>query len=94
MYFYHSCNIINPFYVQSGDGELIWYERQDTQGPKLCDYEKATVEKKSADIIKVLARALGTKVEVKKTRQLFLVDQTRVHVDFVEGLGDFMELEV
>ena len=31
---------------------------------------------------------------VKKTRYLYLVGQTRVHLDDVEGLGQFMELEV
>lgn len=37
---------------------------------------------------------MGVKGVVKKTRMLYMVDQTRVHVDSVEGLGDFMELEV
>lgn len=31
---------------------------------------------------------------MKKNRQLFMVGQTRVHIDHVEDLGNFMELEV
>lgn len=42
----------------------------------------------------ILSRALGTNGIVKKVRHLFLVDQTRIHVDCVEGLGNYMELEV
>ena len=37
---------------------------------------------------------MGIKGDVKKTRFLYMVGQTRVHVDEVEGLGNFMELEV
>lgn len=42
----------------------------------------------------VLQRALNKTIEVKKRRLLFMIGQTRIHVDDVEGLGDFMELEV
>ena len=42
----------------------------------------------------VLSRSLGIKGIVKKKREIYMVGQTRVHVDEVEGLGNFMELEV
>ena len=41
-----------------------------------------------------LSKALGVKGVVNKRRKLYMVGQTRIHVDHVEGLGDFMELEV
>jgi predicted adenylyl cyclase CyaB len=41
-----------------------------------------------------LALAYGEIGRVKKRRTLFLVGRTRVHLDVVEGLGEFVELEV
>lgn len=38
--------------------------------------------------------ALGVRGVVRKTRYLYMVGQTRIHLDDVEGLGHFMELEV
>lgn len=42
----------------------------------------------------LLSEALGVLGVVRKERLLYLVGQTRVHLDRVDGLGDFMELEV
>ncbi len=76
-----------------GSGELIHYERADTQGPKLSDYVRAATTDPAA-LREALTRAQGVQGRVRKTRWLLLVGQTRVHLDRVEGLGDFMELEV
>lgn len=43
---------------------------------------------------KVLECSLGIVGVVKKKRTLFMVERTRIHVDDVEKLGHFMELEV
>ena len=52
------------------------------------------VEGGLASLLPLLGAAVGERGEVRKTRLLYLVGQTRVHLDTVEGLGDFLELEV
>jgi predicted adenylyl cyclase CyaB len=42
----------------------------------------------------VLTLAYGQAGRVQKQRTLFLVGRTRIHLDRVTGLGDFLELEV
>lgn len=76
--------------------ELIYYERPDQDGPKCSDFIKIQGKEGelSGDMSRLLSRCLGVKGKVKKTRVLYMVGQTRVHVDSVDGLGDYMELEV
>ena len=76
-----------------GRGELIAYERPDASGPKTSDYAIAPVADPDS-LRRTLARALGLSGRVVKQRTLLLVGRTRVHLDRVEGLGDFLELEV
>jgi predicted adenylyl cyclase CyaB len=47
-----------------------------------------------AALREALSRAWGTAGRVRKRRRLYLVGDTRIHLDRVEGLGDFLELEV
>ncbi|XP_020514877.2 adenylate cyclase CyaB isoform X1 [Labrus bergylta] len=77
----------------NNSGQLIFYERPDTNGPKLSRYSISPTSDPPS-LRAVLADALGVKGEVKKERTLFLIGQTRVHLDTVEGLGNYMELEV
>ncbi|KAK2831499.1 hypothetical protein Q7C36_016585 [Tachysurus vachellii] len=77
----------------NGSGQLIFYERPDMSGPKLSNYS-ITPTNDPQGLTRVLSDALGQVGQVKKERHLYMVGQTRVHVDSVEGLGDFMELEV
>lgn len=76
-----------------GAGELIHYHRPDTPGPKLSDYQITAVADPDG-LREVLGRACGLLGRVVKRRVLVLVGQTRIHLDTVEGLGDFLELEV
>lgn len=74
-------------------GELIFYRRPDQQGPKESFYLLSpTTEPES--LRQALSLAYGQAGRVRKRRTLFLVGRTRVHLDNVEGLGQFLELEV
>jgi predicted adenylyl cyclase CyaB len=80
--------------VQTPDeGYLIYYERPDQDGPKRSDYHLAKTNE-PGNLKTALALALGVRGVVKKTRYLYMVGQTRIHLDDVAGLGHFMELEV
>ena len=76
-----------------GSGELIFYQRPDTAGSRESHYEMSRTSD-AATLQTVLAAALGARQTVTKRRLLFHVGQTRIHVDAVAGLGDFLELEV
>ena len=41
----------------------------------------------------MLSNLLGTWLEVEKTRQVWLWENVRIHLDEVTGLGRFLELE-
>lgn len=77
-----------------GDGgaELIAYRRPDTAAARGSDYELCPVAE-PARLAAVLAHALGTTGRVEKRRVLYLYEHTRIHLDRVRGLGDFVELE-
>ena len=79
--------------LSADHGELIAYLRADVAGSKQSDYLLSRTDAPAA-LRAVLASALGTGVVVTKTRRLYLVGQTRVHLDEVAGLGSFLELEV
>ena len=74
-------------------GQLIYYTRPDQEGPKRSDYHISHTSD-PANLKRVLELAYGIRGMVRKTRYLYLVGQTRVHLDDVEELGQFMELEV
>jgi adenylate cyclase class IV len=76
-----------------GSGELIQYERADETGPKTSTYVRSPTAS-PATLREALARALGSLGRVRKQRWLLLAGRTRIHLDRVEGLGDFLELEV
>ncbi|CAH1642031.1 unnamed protein product [Spodoptera littoralis] len=77
---------------------LVRYDRDDVEGPKLSNYElldfTVNESEKAKLLDEMLKKCLGVRGRVVKERKLYMVGQTRVHIDTVQDLGDFMELEV
>ncbi len=72
--------------------ELIRYERPDQGGARVSLYERTQVADAAACRTRLEAEH-GLRGSVRKCRDLWTCDATRIHLDHVEGLGDFVELE-
>lgn len=75
------------------NGELIFYRRANKQGPKESFYVISPTSSPGT-LREALSQAYGQVERVQKHRTLFIVGRTRVHLDRVEQLGHFLELEV
>ncbi len=70
---------------------LVYYEREDTAGPKesrLINIDNPPPETKA-----LLEESLGVLVVVEKEREIYFIDNVKFHIDRIEGLGDFVEIE-
>ena len=74
------------------ENALIAYRRPNQAGPKTSDVALAAVT--SGDELRaVLERSLGVLVVVDKQREIYYVDNVKFHIDQVQGLGAFVEIE-
>ena len=79
--------------INGEHAELIFYRRSDSAGPKTSNYSRVPIINPD-ELAQLLTSALEPLGIVKKTRTLYLVGQTRIHLDEVEDLGSYLELEV
>ena len=76
-----------------GSGELIFYDRPNQSGPKESVYTRFPCQRAKC-LAEILGEVLPVRGTIVKRREMFLVGRTRIHLDEVEGLGLFVELEV
>src|SRR5688572_7566332 len=90
------------FHVQAGrlklrevndtSAELIFYHRPDDPAARVSRYQLVPVPDPQA-MKALLSAALGVRAVVRKRRELLLYANVRIHLDAVENLGNFVELE-
>jgi len=79
---------------EEADGAvLIHYQREDARGFELSNYTIVRLTD-AATTRAMLESALGVIAEVRKRRTLLLRDNIRFHLDEVEQLGAFGEIEI
>lgn len=74
------------------EGWLIYYERPNQDGSRYSQYQLCEIGDPGS-LKSLLTVALGIKTIVKKQRELWMFNHTRIHLDTVADLGQFVELE-
>lgn len=77
---------------EPGHPHLIQFERADEPQQRESRYRIVEIHD-AQTLLAALSAAIGTTVVVTKRRHLFLWGDVRIHLDEVEGLGSFIELE-
>ena len=74
--------------------QLIYYERPDVCESKLSNYEFVPLTREQYDAFRALfERTMGIYTIVQKKRDLWKYNHTRIHIDKVDKLGNYLELE-
>jgi len=74
------------------ENHLIYYQRENKEGPKQSDVTLFKSDPKSS-LKEILTKALGILVVVDKKREIYFIDNIKFHIDVVEDLGTFVEIE-
>ena len=78
--------------INTHEAELIYYERSDLAESRYSNYQICDIPEPMA-FKQIATMALGVKGVVEKQRELWMFGDTRIHLDEVKNLGQFVELE-
>ena len=74
------------------ENSLVFYSRPNTAGAKESEVTLSAIPPGS-EIKTVLSKALGVMIAVDKKREIYFVDNVKIHLDEVHELGKFLEVE-
>ena len=78
--------------VENYEATLVYYERPDAAESRYSRYQLCGIANHEA-FKQMMSDVLGVKVIVEKNRELWTYGNTRIHLDEVVNLGEFIELE-
>ncbi len=74
------------------ENNLIFYQRDNQSGPKTSSINLVPAEHPD-QLHALLTNALKVKIVVDKVREIYFIDNVKFHIDEVEELGNFVEIE-
>ena len=77
---------------EAGEAWLIYYERPNQSESRYSQYQLSKVSD-PLTLKALLTVALGVETIVQKQREVWMFKNTRIHLDTVANLGQFIELE-
>lgn len=77
--------------IENGNESLIFYNRNENDKNRWSDFEVLKFTNGKGE--KFFNKLFDVEIIVKKKRELFYYDDTRIHLDTVKFLGNFLELE-
>jgi len=77
--------------IENGYESLIFYNRNENDKNRWSDFEFLKFANSNGE--KFFKKLFDVEVIVNKKRELFYYDDTRIHLDKVNNLGNFLELE-
>lgn len=75
------------------ENALIYYQRANSSGPKRSDVWLYPCNDNPTGLKAMLEQIHGVNVVVDKQREIYFVDNVKFHLDEVQGLGHFVEIE-
>lgn len=90
IYYKHPLGLLK-LRIFDNNGELIFYQRDESTKDRVSNYHILNVEPKQAE--DYFRRIFEIETEVVKVRKLYIYKNTRIHLDEVNNLGRFLELE-
>lgn len=71
---------------------LIHYDRENSSGPKKSIVTLYRLQPNSI-LKEILTKSLGVLIVVDKKREIYYINNVKFHIDKVQGLGSFIEIE-
>jgi adenylate cyclase, class 2 len=74
-------------------GNLIHYFRSNKTGKRVSNYVISETNTPK-ELNTILSSLYGILITVKKKREITILDNVRIHIDNVIGLGNYLEIEI